>query len=733
MPTFINQHPTQESDMHRNLLTLAAMLAVLAMADEAQATCTAANPNANVAESTPSSAFIDHGNGTVTHSLTGLMWKQCAQGLSGTNCATGTATTMAWSAALTAAKNDATAGYSDWRLPNKKELESIVESCGHSPAINQTLFPATPASGFWSGSTYVPAPSNAWYVYFNDGNSSANNKAASYYVRLVRGGQSFASFDAQGDFTPTAFSFTAQTGAALSTAITSNILIVAGMTTVSSISVSGGSYALNGGAYTTAAGSVNNGDMVTVRQTSSGSYSTLTTATVTIGGVAGAFNVTTAAAPAPAAPAPTEDDVGPGGSITAGYLPLVSLGGGTIVFPKGSTGGKVTLQDTGAALQATKLVIWDQTLSAKPLGGTAVFNVKTASYQGQTVLVVQMSSGTASFTAPVGMPILVLGGGVIAAGGNGAATTASGDKLAVTGGSVTITADSNAFAADATLTAYAGEVIEKNSQGKLVLRVGSLSGSDGATGDPVKGGNAALPPALNLGGPLGRLGGASPLDTVASAYAQTGLQQNADGSLGPSLRALPVSLRIDPARADGIQTLGGLSEVAKSGLVIQLAPTLGDTASFTGQVDRSTGKTGAWLSEDSDGVLNISAASKQFVARPSLRASATGNPDGFATDAQGNLEWDSQGHAQTIYPAFRYPAKLRAALTAIDPAATLIDNGDGSYSATLNGRAFLFRPSYAILNLFDFPATHLADSGWQENGMVYINYGNVTAQGFVVK
>ncbi len=108
--------------------------------------CTAGNPNVNVIESTPTSTFIDHGNGTVTHSLTGLMWKQAVLG------------PMDWSAALAAAAADTTAGHSDWRLPNKKELESIVEHCGYSPSINQTLFPSTPAFIFWSGSTYVPNP-----------------------------------------------------------------------------------------------------------------------------------------------------------------------------------------------------------------------------------------------------------------------------------------------------------------------------------------------------------------------------------------------------------------------------------------------------------------------------------------------------------------------------------------------------------------------------------------------
>jgi len=184
--------------MPRHFSTQAALALIsLAFGAPAQAACTAGNPNANVIESTPTSTFTDNGNGTVTHALTGLMWKQCAQGQSGAACVTGAATTMTWSAALTAAKNENFAGHSDWRLPNKKELESIVESCGISPAINQILFPATPALRFWSASSYVLDPTGAWIVAFIDGDGYPDPKSSSYNVRLVRGGQPFDAFDAQ--------------------------------------------------------------------------------------------------------------------------------------------------------------------------------------------------------------------------------------------------------------------------------------------------------------------------------------------------------------------------------------------------------------------------------------------------------------------------------------------------------------------------------------------------------
>ena len=97
------------------------------------------------------------------------------------------------------------------------------------------------------------------------------------------------------DTTPAAFTFTAQTGVALSSVATSNTITVAGINSAANISIAGGSYSINGGAYTSAAGTVNNGNTVTLRQTSSASFSATTTATLTIGGVSGAFAVTTLA------------------------------------------------------------------------------------------------------------------------------------------------------------------------------------------------------------------------------------------------------------------------------------------------------------------------------------------------------------------------------------------------------------------------------------------------------
>lgn len=104
------------------------------------------------------------------------------------------------------------------------------------------------------------------------------------------------------DTTPDAFTFTDQTNVPVSTTITSNAITVSGINPSSPISVAGGSYSINGGAFTTAAGTVNNGDTVQVQHTSSASFSTATNTTLTIGGVSDTFTSTTQVAAGAAVP-----------------------------------------------------------------------------------------------------------------------------------------------------------------------------------------------------------------------------------------------------------------------------------------------------------------------------------------------------------------------------------------------------------------------------------------------
>ncbi|MCJ8314994.1 MAG: DUF1566 domain-containing protein [Saccharospirillaceae bacterium] len=127
----------------------------------------------------------------VIDTQTGLMWIRCSLGQmwDGNSC-TGTATTYNWQQALNAADTHSFAGFSDWRVPNLKELESLVEPACYSPAINQSIFPNTNSTFYWSSSPTAINTANAWNVIFRFGNnyySDKNYNAVS--VRLVRIGQ----------------------------------------------------------------------------------------------------------------------------------------------------------------------------------------------------------------------------------------------------------------------------------------------------------------------------------------------------------------------------------------------------------------------------------------------------------------------------------------------------------------------------------------------------------------
>jgi hypothetical protein len=110
-------------------------------------------------------------------------------------------------------------------------------------------------------------------------------------ARAMGGG--FAAVQGAADTTPAAFTFTDVTSAPLSTVHTSNTINVTGLTGNAVVSITGGTYSKNGGAYVSSDGTAFNGDTFSVRVTSSGSVSTAVNVILTIGGVSDTYTVTT--------------------------------------------------------------------------------------------------------------------------------------------------------------------------------------------------------------------------------------------------------------------------------------------------------------------------------------------------------------------------------------------------------------------------------------------------------
>lgn len=123
--------------------------------------------------------YVDNEDGTVTDNSTGLMWAQ-----------NDSVETMNWLEALDYAKNAELAGYSDWRLPNSKELQSLVDYEKEAlPAINTDFFSTTVTEfdsvddvyWFWSGTTQGDFKHTACYVAFGQAWSRKNSSADTYY------------------------------------------------------------------------------------------------------------------------------------------------------------------------------------------------------------------------------------------------------------------------------------------------------------------------------------------------------------------------------------------------------------------------------------------------------------------------------------------------------------------------------------------------------------------------
>jgi hypothetical protein len=188
--------------------------------------------------------YVDNHDGTITDCVTGLMWEKkvkldhvrepanlhdadncyawrgaCAMSREaecsvdadcGANgpCVTADCQTAApngltifkWVAQLNAATF---AGYGDWRVPNVKELQSLVDynivkpaiaaafagnSCSSCSDLADPACSCTQPENYWSSTTLAPANDGAWVVYFANGTVVFNVKTSTFFVRAVRGG-----------------------------------------------------------------------------------------------------------------------------------------------------------------------------------------------------------------------------------------------------------------------------------------------------------------------------------------------------------------------------------------------------------------------------------------------------------------------------------------------------------------------------------------------------------------
>ena len=129
-------------------------------------------------------SYTDNGDGTFTDDNTGLMWEIKTN--DGSIHDVNNTYTWAASGFLGTLNTTWFAGYSDWRLPTVKELQSLADYRTVTPAAS---VPGETASWYyWSSTSRAINEDYAWDVNFLSGFVSYYDKGAEFYVRAVRGG-----------------------------------------------------------------------------------------------------------------------------------------------------------------------------------------------------------------------------------------------------------------------------------------------------------------------------------------------------------------------------------------------------------------------------------------------------------------------------------------------------------------------------------------------------------------
>ncbi|MCX2779510.1 Lcl C-terminal domain-containing protein [Microbulbifer thermotolerans] len=163
---------------------------LLLLATPLQALCAQQCKPGQISATAPAARFEQRDDGTVIDKKLGLMWRTCVEGMSGKNCEDGEALTLNWAGALAYAptfnREGGFAGHQDWRLPNIRELSSLLELQCTAPAINTAVFPNATSAGVWSSSPAKFHMHYSWYVDFDSGAFTYGERTQPKALRLVR-------------------------------------------------------------------------------------------------------------------------------------------------------------------------------------------------------------------------------------------------------------------------------------------------------------------------------------------------------------------------------------------------------------------------------------------------------------------------------------------------------------------------------------------------------------------
>lgn len=119
--------------------------------------------------------MLNNADGTITDSLTYLMWTELPSNIA-----------LNWEDALNYAENLQLSGYNDWRLPNIKELQSLTNTNTIQPAVFLPYFQNYAVNKYWSATSLSNQSSKAWYWHTAYGITTYDIKTNTNYVVCVR-------------------------------------------------------------------------------------------------------------------------------------------------------------------------------------------------------------------------------------------------------------------------------------------------------------------------------------------------------------------------------------------------------------------------------------------------------------------------------------------------------------------------------------------------------------------
>ncbi|WP_374346914.1 WD40/YVTN/BNR-like repeat-containing protein [Chitinimonas sp.] len=623
-------------------------------------------------------------------------------------------------------------------------LSFVPSAFAASAASRQQLFAGNASGEVWGSSdggaswTQLPGslPTSPISTMAVAGNSGA--------TLLVANGSGVYQYQAP------AISIPAIKDVPLSTVILSDEITITGLLAPTAVSISGGEYQINGGAFTNSAGTVVNGSRLRLRLTSSSSFSTATTANLTVGGKNYAFTVTTIKQTVLTSVTQVLQTGDPNVQVDNSGRLLITASptqplqlrsdappNALVVMPKNT---QATIQ-SGTQVLTYVDVQGNSLLQTQTVGGQPALQVASGRFQidsnssGNNLPVGGTASNPALLQTQSGQTTLVVGR-------SGSQT----DSFVQTG-------KVNYSNGGSPVPVFGGETLKVNESGALQsIVIGSIDGDRNLPGDPLKLNNldsGTRIPLLNGG--LPRLAGGTLLDVLQSAlntlYGVTTSQISYDATTGViTYIAKGISYHFTPIGQPFVTGAGSVSgkardttvppvtkpsgtfTVASQGISITVSTSL----AYLGDLDKALKSLdpAARLSMRSNGSLKISFLGSSYLTIPGgiyTGGDGVATPS-FTTDLSGYLAFvDSSKATQVLYPVFSDIAVGDQTIKTFDPAGGASENGDGTASVVLLGGKYSSRPDYSLIPV---PAAHASELFWSEGGKFFLRYPDGTAQGF---